>query len=140
MEDRQTRKGQSHERADNPGDRRCAGHRSRPCRGLPRQGLDHGGRLLRIEGPNHDEARVRDAVTKTIETFGGLSELVNNAGFSRNMPLEQLSLDDLSAMIVTNLTGSFLCAKHTAPHLCRAKGATVNLLALTRAFMSEPDT
>jgi NAD(P)-dependent dehydrogenase (short-subunit alcohol dehydrogenase family) len=100
---------------------------------------DHGGRLLCIEGPNHDEETVRAAIEQTVKTFGGLSGLVNNAGFSRNMPLEGLSLEDWSAVIATNLTGGFLCAKHAAPHLRKAKGAIVNL-ASTRAFMSEPDT
>jgi NAD(P)-dependent dehydrogenase (short-subunit alcohol dehydrogenase family) len=103
------------------------------------QELDHAGRLLCIKGPNHDEPGVRDAVARSVETFGGLTGLVNNAGFSRNMPLEDLSLEDWSAVIATNLTGGFLCAKHAAPHLRKAKGAIVNL-ASTRAFMSEADT
>jgi len=96
-------------------------------------------RLLCHHGANHEETTVRYAISATAERFGGLSGLVNNAGFSRNGPLEKLTLEDWNAVIATNLTGGFLCAKHAAPHLRKAKGAIVNL-ASTRAFMSEADT
>jgi len=98
-----------------------------------------GERLLCHKGANSDELAVKTAVAKTVERFGGLYGLVNNAGISRNRPLEELSLDDWQTVIATNLTGAFLCAKHAAPHLRQAKGAIVNL-ASTRAFMSEPNT
>ncbi|MDG2480867.1 MAG: SDR family oxidoreductase [Alphaproteobacteria bacterium] len=95
--------------------------------------------LMSHDGSNHDERVVRNAIEETVERYGALFGLVNNAGFSRNMPLEQLSLEDWNAVIATNLTVGFLCARHAAPHLRKAMGAIVNL-ASTRAFMSEPDT
>jgi hypothetical protein len=98
-----------------------------------------GDRLMGHEGANSDEAAVTKAIAKTVEQFGGLYGLVNNAGISRNRPVEELSLDDWQKVLATNLTGGFLCAKHAAPHLRNAKGAIVNM-ASTRAFMSEPGT
>jgi NAD(P)-dependent dehydrogenase (short-subunit alcohol dehydrogenase family) len=100
---------------------------------------DAGDRLLCHEGSNHDEGGVEKAVAATAKRFGGLYGLVNNAGISRNRPVEELSLEDWQTVIDTNLTGAFLCAKHAAPHLRKAKGAIVNL-ASTRAFMSQPNT
>ncbi len=79
--------------------------------------LDQGGRLHCIEGPNNDEDGVKTAIAETTEGFGGLSGLVNNAGFTRNGPLEELTLENWNAVIATDLTGGFLCAKHAAPHL-----------------------
>ena len=98
-----------------------------------------GERLMTVKGANHDEGLVADTVAAAARRFGGLSGLVNNAGFSRNRPLEELTLEDWNAVIATNLTGAFLCAKHAAPHLRKARGAIVNL-ASTRAFMSQPGT
>jgi NAD(P)-dependent dehydrogenase (short-subunit alcohol dehydrogenase family) len=98
-----------------------------------------GDRLLCHEAANSDEAAVEAAIAATAARFGGLYGLVNNAGISRNRPVEELSLDDWHLVIATNLTGAFLCAKHAASHLRQAKGAIVNL-ASTRAFMSQPNT
>lgn len=42
-------------------------------------------------------------------------------------------------MIGTNLTGMFLCVKHSVSHLRCARGAIINI-ASTRAIQSEPNT
>lgn len=99
------------------------------------------GEVLVIGGDVSDEGQVREAVALTAERFGGLDGLVNNAGVSQpgSGPLEQLSLERWNAVLATNLTGAFLCAKHAAPHLRQRRGAIVNI-ASTRALMSEPDT
>ena len=71
--------------------------------------------------------------------FGRLDVLVNNAAVSRRVPVTELSLADWNRVLAVNLGGSFLCAKHAAPHLRAARGVMVNI-ASTRALMSEADT
>ena len=88
-----------------------------------------------------DEDSVKKAVRRTVETFGRLDALINNAGISDPVsgPVENLSLADWNRIIQTNLTGCFLCAKYSVPHLRKELGAIVNI-ASTRAFQSEPNT
>ena len=86
-----------------------------------------------------DEAQVRHLVDETIGQHRRLDVLINNAGIARFKPLEKTTLAEWNAVIGANLTGSFLCAKHAAPHLRAARGAIVNI-ASTRALMSEPGT
>lgn len=88
-----------------------------------------------------DEDSVKKAVRRTVETFGRLEALINNAGISDPVsgPVEDLSLADWNRIIQTNLTGCFLCAKYAVPHLRKELGAIVNI-ASTRAFQSEPNT
>ena len=86
-----------------------------------------------------DEASVAAMVEAAVARFGRLDALINNAGISRNKPLEELTLDDWNAVISTNLTGPWLCAQQAAPRL-RAAGGTIVNIASTRALMSEPDT
>ncbi len=88
-----------------------------------------------------DEASVERAVRLTVEHFGRLDALVNNAGIAHpgNAPVRELSLETWNRVIGTNLTGMFLCTKHSVPHLQRTKGAIVNI-ASTRAIQSEPNT
>ena len=88
-----------------------------------------------------DEADVQRAVSTTIEHFGRLDGLVNNAGLAdpESGPIETLSFESWSRVIGTNLTGAFLMAKHAAPHLRKTNGAIVNI-ASTRALQAEPCT
>lgn len=105
-------------------------------------------RALRAHGEVHfvetdvsDEASVRAAVEETLERFGDVDALVNNAGIADpgSGPVEELPLERWNRVLATNLTGSYLCAKLAVPHLRARRGAIVNI-ASTRAAMSEPDT
>jgi len=86
-----------------------------------------------------DEDQVVEAVRRTMNSFGGLDVLVNNAGISRNKPVTELTLSEWSRVIGINLTGAFLCAKHVVAPLRTRHGAIVNI-ASTRALMSEANT
>lgn len=85
-----------------------------------------------------DEASVQRLVQTTVDRYGGIDALINNAGLADpdNGPIEQLSLADWNRRLGTNLTGAFLCCKHAVPHLRRSRGAIVNI-ASTRALQSE---
>lgn len=87
------------------------------------------------------EEMVKETVARTIAEFGRIDALVNNAGIATAVsdPPEILDLSAWNRVIAVNLTGAFLCAKHTAPHLRKQKGSIVNI-ASTRALMSEPNT
>ena len=85
------------------------------------------------------ENNVRKATEQTITHFGQIDALINNAGIMIRKPLDKFTLDEWNRVIGTNLTGAFLCAKHTAPYLAAQKGSIINLCS-TRAFQSEPDT
>ena len=86
-----------------------------------------------------DEAAVEDLVAFAVERFGRLDAVVSNAGVMVRKPVTELTLDEWRHVIDTNLTGTFLLAKHAAPHLRAARGSIV-AVASTRALMSEPDT
>jgi NAD(P)-dependent dehydrogenase (short-subunit alcohol dehydrogenase family) len=59
-----------------------------------------------------DETAVRRLFAETRDAFGRLDLLFNNAGISSPpIPLEELSLEDWSAVVATNLTGAFLCTR-----------------------------
>ncbi|MBM7571584.1 glucose 1-dehydrogenase [Aquibacillus albus] len=79
-----------------------------------------------------------DLMNKTIELYGKIDILINNAGVSRFKPLYDLSVEEWDDVININLRGTFLCAREAAKYIRKNQhgGAIVNI-ASTRAFMSE---
>jgi NAD(P)-dependent dehydrogenase (short-subunit alcohol dehydrogenase family) len=86
-----------------------------------------------------DEEIVRTSVQQSIERFGNISGLINNAAVQITKPIAELTLKEWDSVIGTNLTGAFLCSKHAAPFLKKQNGGIVNISS-TRAFQSEPNT
>ncbi len=68
--------------------------------------------LLTVQADVADPKSVAALFAKTSIAFGRLDLLFNNAGLlPRGVPLEDLSWEQWSSVINTNLTGAFLCAQ-----------------------------
>jgi NAD(P)-dependent dehydrogenase (short-subunit alcohol dehydrogenase family) len=60
-----------------------------------------------------DRAAVAALFAAVKDTYGRIDLLFNNAGTStRGIPFEDLTYEQWSNVVATNLTGSFLCAQH----------------------------
>jgi NAD(P)-dependent dehydrogenase (short-subunit alcohol dehydrogenase family) len=75
-------------------------------------GLCSGDRPLVVPTDVRDPAAVDALFARAVDAHGRLDLLFNNAGLSGKMgPPDELDPEDWSAVIDTNLTGSFLCAR-----------------------------
>jgi NAD(P)-dependent dehydrogenase (short-subunit alcohol dehydrogenase family) len=68
----------------------------------------HGRRALALACDVGDASDVEGVVAKTVDAFGRVDLLVNNAGYRIRSPLEDLPRGEWDAMVRTNLTGVFL--------------------------------
>jgi citronellol/citronellal dehydrogenase len=71
------------------------------------------------------EDQVQQAVNKTVETFGGIDILINNASAISLTPTLQTDMKRYDLMHGINTRGTFLCSKECVPHLKRASNAHV---------------
>lgn len=73
------------------------------------------------------EADVKALIDTAISEGGGLDILINNAGIGMVKPITEVSEEEWSACLDTNLKGAFLACKHAIPHLiARGGGSIVN--------------
>lgn len=90
-------------------------------------------RALAVETDVSDESDVVQAIEATIEEFGGLDVLVNNAAIAGpTSPVEEVSIEEWEQTLNVNLTGAFLTVKHSVPHLQESeRGTVVNISSIT---------
>ncbi len=78
----------------------------------------NGGRCLVIKSDVRYRQMCFDAVEKTIEEFGGLNILVNNAAFQKAQKnFADITEEDLRRTFETNILGYFFMAQAALPHL-----------------------
>jgi NAD(P)-dependent dehydrogenase (short-subunit alcohol dehydrogenase family) len=84
-----------------------------------------------------DPAAVQSLVRRTIEHFGGVSALVNNAAIQVNRTIEDTTPEEWARQMAVNVGGVFLCSKYFLPHLRESRGAIVNMSSVN-GFFVEP--
>jgi NAD(P)-dependent dehydrogenase (short-subunit alcohol dehydrogenase family) len=100
-----------------------------------------GGRAMALQVDVSDEAAVQRMVDETVQEFGRIDILVNNAAIAASIqlrPFEQISVAEWRRMQDVNAMGPFLCARAVAPHMRRQQhGRIVNITSGT-AFKGAP--
>ena len=84
-----------------------------------------GGRVRAIPCDVRRYEDCRRLVAETVEAFGRLDVLVNNAGVGHFAPVAELGVEDWHRVIETNLTGVFYCTREAIPHLRQAGGGWI---------------
>jgi len=78
-----------------------------------------------------DEKSVEQSIEKIIEAEGRIDILVNNAGITRDNLILRMSLEDWKKVIDINLTGAFICSKHTVKYMVKNRsGKIINISSI----------
>ena len=88
-----------------------------------------GGRALALAVDIRDEEQVARAVARTVETFGGIDILVNNASAISPTLTPDTDMKRFDLMHQVNTRGTFLCSKLCLPHLERAPNGHILMIS-----------
>jgi len=86
-----------------------------------------------------DPASAERAVASTIEAFGRIDALVNNAGTDVTAPIEELSYEQWDRVMRTNLYGPYLLSKAAAARMRHQGGGHIINIASTAAKRAWPN-
>ena len=79
-----------------------------------------------------EEGQVQRCLAETLQRFGGLHVLVNNAGITSRSPFEDLPVEDWERVVRVNLTGTYLCSKHAARlMIAQGGGSIINIASMS---------
>jgi 3-oxoacyl-[acyl-carrier protein] reductase len=85
-----------------------------------------GGRALAVRADSADVSALRSAVVTTVEAFGGIDILVNNALVLMLGTVDQFSVDDFDRMVAGNVRAVFVAVQEAARHL-KPGGRVINI-------------
>ena len=85
-----------------------------------------GRKVLLLPGDISKPQQCRDIVAKTVEAFGGIDILVNNAAYQSTVQtLEELTDDEIEHTFKTNIIAMFIITKAALPHM-KAGASIIN--------------
>ena len=84
---------------------------------LKREIEENGGICEYVTCDVRDASQIQHVIDFTLERFGQIDILINNAGMTKKIPALELSLEDFNEVISVNLTGVFAFAQAVGRHM-----------------------
>jgi 3-oxoacyl-[acyl-carrier protein] reductase len=90
---------------------------------------DAGGKANCFKADVSNFSQAQDLIKYTVDTFGDLHILVNNAGITRDGLILTMTEQDWDAVISVNLKGTFNCSKAAVRHMIRKRYGRIICIA-----------
>ena len=84
--------------------------------------------ILKTDVSKEDDCR--KLMEETIQRFGQIDVLINNAGISMRALFEELDLKVIRQLMDVNFYGTVYCSKYALPHLLKTKGSLVGVISI----------
>lgn len=89
--------------------------------------------FIQVDVANRES--VQRLIEITVETYGGIDILINNAGITRDAMLAKMEPSDFQQVLDVNLTGVFNCTQSALPHLiAKGKGKIINTSSVSGVY------
>lgn len=88
----------------------------------------YGVKCLAFSADVSDQTQTEAMAKAAMDAFGKIDVLINSAGINIRGPIDELTLDDFSKVMDTNVTGTWLCNRAVTPYMKNAKkGSIINM-------------
>ncbi|AFS70867.1 MULTISPECIES: 3-oxoacyl-[acyl-carrier-protein] reductase [Exiguobacterium] len=89
-----------------------------------------GGEAIAVQADVADAEQVKGLLKTTLDTYGQLDCVVNNAGITRDGLLMRMKEADFDAVLNTNLKGAFLVTQAATRPLLKSSGRIINIASV----------
>ena len=94
-----------------------------------------GAEVLCIQSDASSYSSCEETVKKSIEKFGGIYALINNAGIVKDSLLMRMTEEQFDKVINTNLKGVFNMSKHVVPYMVKSReGRIINISSVVGIY------
>jgi 3-oxoacyl-[acyl-carrier protein] reductase len=97
-----------------------------------------GGEAVAIQADVSQSAEVDSLIKQTLDKFGRIDVLVNNAGITKDTLLLRMKPEQWQAVIDLNLTGVFLCTKAVSKNMLKQRSGRIINIASVAGQMGNP--
>jgi len=104
-----------------------------------REVRDAGGEAIAVQTDVTQEPEVRAMIARTVETFGRIDVLINNAGGSG--PIKEvvdLEMEEWDRVMALNLRSAMMCSKYALQHMIPRKSGSIVMISSTAAQRGLP--
>jgi len=84
--------------------------------------------------------QIRDSIEETVDKFGGLHTVINNAGMVQVKPLDECSDEEWDYVMGVNVKSIFRATKYAMPHLRRNKRSYIVNVGSISSFVGQAGT
>ena len=77
-----------------------------------------------------NELDCKNMINKTIEIYGSVDVLINNAGISMRAIFNDLDIRAFEKVMKVNFYGTIYCTKYALPHILKSKGSVVGVSSI----------
>ena len=85
--------------------------------------------VLAVKTDVSKEEDCRNLIERTVERFGQIDILINNAGISMRALFKDMSLDVMRQLMDVNFYGTVYCTKFALPYILEKKGSIVGVIS-----------
>jgi 3-oxoacyl-[acyl-carrier protein] reductase len=97
-----------------------------------------GGEAIALQADVSQSAEVDNLIKTTLDKFGRIDVLVNNAGITQDTLLLRMKLEQWQGVIDLNLTGVFLCTKAVSKIMLKQRSGRIINIASVAGQMGNP--
>ncbi|MEM9088211.1 MAG: 3-oxoacyl-[acyl-carrier-protein] reductase [Cyanobacteria bacterium P01_F01_bin.53] len=99
---------------------------------------ENGGEVIALQADVSQADQVDAMIKATMDAFGRIDVLVNNAGITRDTLLLRMKPEDWQAVIDLNLTGVFLCTRAVSKIMLKQRSGRIINISSVAGLMGNP--